>query len=622
MIQLATPAKLKELQHKAALSRGDIVAMTYLAGSGHPGGSMSSIDIYTILYNLIDPATDQVVISHGHTSPGVYSALARAGKFDPQQVIKGFRRVGSVFEGHVEPTVPGVPWGTGNLGQGLSVAAGLALAARIRERKSDFFVVMGDGEQQKGQISEARRFLKKYNLNNVTVIVDFNRLQISGDCDQVMPQDLKAEYEAAGFKVIEVDGHDYNALYDALVKASTDKNQPYCLLARTVMGKGVSFMENKAKYHGSPVAEADIEKAFSELELEWPLDELRKLRTEPIAEDIPEHSWPYPEIEPGAPRVYAADVKTDNRSAFGAALVEVSLLNSDRPIAVFDCDLAGSVKTDGFAKAFPERFFQIGIAEHHAVVTAGALASQNCVGIFADFGMFGIDETYNQQRLNGVNATHMKQFCTHVGIDVGEDGKTHQCIDYLGLMRNIPDYKLIVPCDPNETDRATRYALATPGNILVAMGRSKLPIITDADGNAFFGGSVWSYGQAHHFRSGNQATLFALGAMSIPALEAWKVLQAKGLNVEVVGISCPLAIAAEEIAAASQRGPVFVVEDHLSSSGLAAQLAYQAALAGLRLEIIPMGANGFPPSGPSNDCYAKLGLDSQSIAQRIENKLR
>ena len=256
-----TPELEKELQLKARKSRGDIVAMTFLAQSGHPGGSLSSIDIYTYLYNTLDLGQDTVVVSHGHTSPGVYSALARTGLFPPQDVVKGFRRVGSPFEGHVEPGVPGVPWGTGNLGQGLSVACGYAVASRVKNTPGKVFVVMGDGEQQKGQIAEARRFIRKYGLSSITVIIDDNGLQISGSRHEVMPQDLPREYAEAGFTVLEVDGHDFKALHRAVTRASQDEGAPYAIIAHTVMGKGVSFMENKADYHGRPLNRGEMDKA-------------------------------------------------------------------------------------------------------------------------------------------------------------------------------------------------------------------------------------------------------------------------------------------------------------------------------------------------------------------------
>lgn len=621
MIKEMTPEKLNEIAAISQKSRADIIAMTYLAGSGHPGGSLSSIDIYTLLYHAIDMKNDQVIVSHGHTSPAVYSALARKGSFDPKEVIKGFRRVGSIFEGHVEPTVPGVPWGTGNLGQGLSVACGYVIAAKARGIDMDCFVVMGDGEQQKGQISEARRFIRKYNLNNITVIIDNNLLQISGDRLEVMPQDLRAEYESAGFIVLEIDGHDFAQIYSAVEQASADKSAPYVIIAHTIMGKGISFMENKAKYHGSPLNNDEMEKALSEIDLEWGLDDLRALREQPVDENISVTSWQFPSISSTDAHLYEKDVLTDNRSAMGTALLDVAKKNPGTPFAVFDCDLASSVKTAAFAKEFPDNFFQAGIMEHSTAAMAGAASSQGVVSVFADFGIFAIDETYNQQRLNAINEAHLKLLCTHLGVDVGEDGKTHQCIDYLGLMRNLEGFSVIIPLDPNETDLATRWALTNPGNCMIGVGRSKTPVITDGGGNEFFRGKTFAYGQAHHLRQGNQATLFALGAMSADAIKTWEILAGEGIDIAVVGISCPFVLDTQEIARAADKGPVFVIEDHLSISGLASQIAYQAATNKIAIELIPAGIKGFPPSGPSRMCLKCFDLHPEDLVKTIQRRL-
>jgi len=622
MIKEMTENLLDEISKKASKSRGDILAMTYLAGSGHPGGSLSSIDIYTLLYHVIDMDRDKVIISHGHTSPGAYSALARRGLFDPRDVIKGFRRIGSIFEGHVESSVPGIVWGTGNLGQGLSVACGCAIANRLKGDAMECFVVMGDGEQQKGQISEARRFIRKFALNNITVIIDNNDLQISGDRNEIMPQNLRAEYEEAGFSVLEIDGHDFERIYSAISQASNDHKNPYAIIAHTVMGKGVTFMEGKAEFHGKALNKEEMVRALEEAELEWPLEELEASRKETITEDISVQFLPYPKMDQGDPIVYGADISTDNRSAMGDVLLDVANINRDIPIAVFDCDLSGSVKTSKFAKEFQRSFFQAGISEHNTVTAAGAASALGVVSVFADFGIFGIDETYNQQRLNAINKAHLKLFCTHIGVDVGEDGKTHQCVDYLGLIRNLFGFKVIIPIDPNETDLATRWSLTTPGNCLIGVGRSKTPVITDENGDVFFKDTQFIYGKAYHLRNGGEATLFALGAMSANAVHAWEILKEKGIDIEVVGVSCPFALSMAEVRDASKRGPIFVAEDHIEVSGLASQIAFIAATNNIGIDLIPLGIKGFPPSGSSRACYKYYGLDPDTLSNTIINRLR
>jgi len=234
------------------------------------------------------------------------------------------------------------------------------------------------------------------------------------------------------------------------------------------MGKGVSFMEGKEEYHGRALTLDEWKKAVQELNVEDDLDRFRLIRESGTALFPPrEYPMEIPSIQTGNPRDYKEDQKLDNRTAFGNALVDLAKTNLQDdgflPIVVFDCDLAPSTKILNFAKQFPKYFFQGGIQEHHTATLAGAISTSRFLPFFADFGVFGVDETYNQHRLNDINNTNLKLICTHNGLDVGEDGNTHQCIDYVGVMRNLFGFKIIIPADPNQTDRVIRYVAKTPG---------------------------------------------------------------------------------------------------------------------------------------------------------------
>ncbi|MEM2931011.1 MAG: transketolase C-terminal domain-containing protein, partial [Thermoproteota archaeon] len=192
---------------------------------------------------------------------------------------------------------------------------------------------------------------------------------------------------------------------------------------------------------------------------------------------------------------------------------------------------------------FPSNFFQVGVQEHTTATIAGAASIQGVVSFFVDFGVFGVDETYNQHRLNDINRTSLKVVVTHCGLNVGEDGKTHHCIDYVGVFRNLYGFRVIVPADANQTDRATRFIASTPGNFLLAVGRSKLPIITDEAGKEVFGENyVFKYGRAEVLRSGRDAAIFTMGSIAHKAVSAWERLRDKGVNVMVVNVSCPLEV--------------------------------------------------------------------------------
>jgi transketolase len=623
---------IDELKDTAIKARAAILSMTTLAGSGHPGGSMSAIDILLALYKVIrhDPKQplwedrDRVVVSNGHISPAVYSCLALSGYFSIEDAVSQFRKAGSIFEGHIEREVPGVEWSSGNLGQGLSAGTGMALRAKLRANNSRVYVLMGDGEQQKGQISEARRFAIKYGLSNLCAIVDHNRIQISGAIGDVMPQNIAAEWEAAGWNVLTIDGHDYQAIFQAL-ESIAESTRPSVILAETVMGKGVPFMENQARYHGSTLSETQLEQALEILEVPNHLSHYRKLREQfkPSNGHADNAAFCFkPDIKPGLPVLYEAD--TDNRSAWGNAIAGLEKANasSDTPIVVLDCDLASSVKTSDFAALAPDRFFQCGIMEHNTAVLGGALSTCGFQTFWADFGMFGLGEVYNMQRLNDINHTHLKVVLTHVGLDVGEDGKTHQSIDYIGLTRNLFNFRLICPADPNQTDRVIRWVATKPGNYIITMGRSKLPILKTEDGEPIYKKDYnFQYGNPDILRIGNHGTLFVTGTPAARALKAVDMLRDEGIYLQLVYISCPLEIPLGILAEASNNGLIFTVEDHSIRSGLGSIIADRLMEEGLGGKLVKMGVDRYPQSGTSDDLFRLFKLDHQSIAETIKHSL-
>ncbi len=620
------------LTDKARQARGAILSMTTLAASGHPGGSMSSIDLLLAIYATIKhdphnpalPDRDRVVVSNGHISPAVYSALALNGYFNLEAAVSQFRLFGSMFEGHIEREVPGVEWSTGNLGQGLSAGAGMALASRLKGIPYRVFVLMGDGEQQKGQISEARRVAAKFKLNNLTALVDLNGLQISGDTQIVMPQNLKLDWESEGWQVLEIDGHDFDQIFTALDVAK-NSSQPTVILATTVMGKGVPFMENLAKYHGSALSEEQLAEALKVLDQPNRLPEYSKLRAafkpngyQPRANNFALNC----DLEPGRPIIY--DKETDNRSAWGAAIANLAETNRDNatPIVVVDCDLQASVKTAGFEQVNPSRFIQTGIMEQNAAVMSGALSTCGIQTFWSDFGMFGLDEVYNAQRLNDINHANLKVALTHVGIDVGEDGKTHQCIDYIGLMRNLYGFRLICPADPNQTDSVIRWLINKPGNYLVTMGRSKLPILRNESGKPFYGeGYAYDYGKADTLRIGNSGSVFVTGTPAGKALKAVDTLREQGIYLHLVYVSCPLALEREILETAANLGVIFSIEDHNVNSGLGSIIADRLSEEGLCARLVKLGIPSYASSGTSEDLYKWAGLDSLSIMATIRREL-
>ena len=266
---------IDELKDIAKKARQNIVEQVYGASSGHPGSSLSCVDIITVLYfnemniNPEDPkmeGRDKLVLSKGHAAPVLYSALARRGFFDPKELLT-LRKIGSDLQGHPNMNdVPGIDMSTGSLGQGISAAVGMALAGKTDNKSYRVYALLGDGELEEGQVWEASMAAAHYKLDNMTIFVDFNGLQIDGDITKVMnPSPIDKKFEAFGWNVMVIDGHNYDEILDAIEKAKNHKGQPTAVICKTVKGKGVSFMENEASWHGTAPNKEQCAQAIKEL---------------------------------------------------------------------------------------------------------------------------------------------------------------------------------------------------------------------------------------------------------------------------------------------------------------------------------------------------------------------
>ncbi len=635
---------LATLENSAKVCRGDILTMTTVAKSGHQGGSMSSIDALLAIYayanispeNMDDPNRDRIVVSIGHISPAVYSTLSAHGFINREEMLTGFRHIESSIEGHVTRSIPGVEWTTGNLGQGLSTACGFALSAKIHGSNAHTYCLLGDGESQKGQLLEAARFASKYKLSNITALIDYNALQSTGKVGEVMPTNIKALYTACGWHVEEIDGHNFKQILPT-INSATKIDRPVLVILNTTMGKGVSFMENKHGYHGAPTNDELYAEACAELGVAGDLD---KYRSQRWGYNYTKYTLENPAInmQVGFPKVYPAGTKTDNRSAFGNAIhsvissqetaIDVKQNTDEQPqrLIAFDCDLLGSVKLGDVAKNYPNCFYQAGIMEHHVVSTVGAMSVSGIVPFFAGFGMFNLIESYNQNRMNDINGSNVKLAATHCGVDVGEDGKTHHCVDYLALVRNLPNFKLYAPADANQTDRIVRQAAREYGNVFIAMGRSPIPTITNEDGTVFFDENYRvEYGKVDTLRKGD-FPLLAYGQMTYRAIEAYNILKGddatSGLSVGVHNVATPLHIDENEITRLAKSGVIFTYEDHLYQGGLFATVSTAVARLGLNCRVVPFGISYYAPCGASEDIYKTLGLDPETVAEKIQFNLK
>lgn len=392
------------------------------------------------------------------------------------------------------------------------------------------------------------------------------------------------------------------------------------------MGYGVSFIENNHEYHGKPLSKDQAKKAMQELSLSENVDEwIARKEKHTIKTNFPHIKHTYPSVELSEPRLYLDKDKLDNRTAYGNALLDLAKANNQgKPkVLACTCDLTISVKMDSFAKSFPQHFLECGIQEHHSSTMAGRLSIEDFVVFFSTFGVFGVAETYNQMRLNTYNRSNLKLVCTHIGLNVGEDGPTHQSIDYIGLFTSLFQLRISLPADPNQTDRIIRKVATLPGNDFVGMGRARSPIILKETGEPFFGADYeYTPGKADWIRRGKQGTFIATGPMVWVALQAHEQLKKEGIDVAVLNMASLSPLDSQAIQEAGNNGPIITVEDHHIQTGLGSLVAN--VLIGNR-QSVPfekMGVTHYHTSGTPEKLYAKQGLTADNLAFKMKGFLK
>ncbi len=612
--------------------RRSIVEMTSNAGSGHPGGSLSTIDYLSLIYtNIIAQTGDPVVVSNGHISPAVYAVLAEMGYVKKDNVIKNFRKDKSIFEGHVTRHVPGVWYGTGPLGVGVSAATGFALAQKRgyldREVKSKLpqktFALMGDGEGQEGQVYEMMHFAQKYELDNLILFVDYNRVQLSDSLKNIMPYDVEKHFKAAGWYVIKVDGHDIDQMWQALDKAYKMSGAPVVIIGNTVMGKGISFMEKEGKqqkstWHGKAPDTDLATHALEELTLtpgqEKLLDKFRKkVKWNPGNVVYPAFGKKM-KMKAGQSRVYKADELLDCRTAYGNALLD--LADANKNILALTADLGGSVKTNILAEHNPEKVLDCGVAEQHMVSCSGGLSLAGVVPFCSTFGAFMTSRAKDQARVNDINFSNVKMVATHSGLSVGADGPTHQAIDDSGSVLGFFNTMHLEPADPNQCDKMVRHAATHYGNVYMRMGRHKISPITKEDGTLLYDKKYkYEYGKCDIARRGGDVTIIAIGSVASEAVKASDMLKEQGIGATVLIASSIKQFDATLDKVIEETKRVITVEDHNTHSGLGSQIARYMIDKHIHVDQFDtLGVDQYQLSGTWEELYRDAGIDAEAIA--------
>ncbi len=645
---------IEQLQDAANLMRGyDLVALC-AAGSGHAGGTLSVMDITAALYlhaadhdpkNPSWPDRDRIIWSTGHKAPSLYLGLAFAGFCLLDEVVT-LRKLNSPFQGHPHwLKLPGVEVSTGSLGQGLSIAVGMALAARLDHKHHKIFCLMGDGEQQEGQIWEAAMEAGHFHLDNIIGIVDCNRLQIDGwvqDVMQVEPLDDK--YKSFGWEVLRIDGHDMNQVVDAFRKARAVSGKPVVILADTIKGKGVSFMQNQAGWHGKTPNRQELDAALKELDLNGriPVEQLLNKASSyqaeinrKLASKMPRFSQDYWWNAGDTMRVKMEPT----RKGFGQSLAQNG---DDERVVCLGLDISGSITISDFYAGKPERarrWISMGIAEQSATSAAAGMAREGKLPVLGSYATFSAARNLDQIRTSVCYANlNVLIAGAHAGVSVGPDGATHQALEDLFAMQGLPNMAVVVPCDTVETRKATSYLLLDhKGPKYIRFAREATPIVTDEATPFVFGqanvirlrAEAANFAEAFETRlaadyknESEDLSIIAFGPMVPESMRAARILKRDyGYETRILNLHTLKPIDAEAIVrAARETGVVMTAEEHqIGALAWRVSSILTASRQLYRLPII-MGVIGvkdrFGDSGAPWELVKEFEVSAEHIAQK------
>lgn len=610
------------LQDKAVRLRIDSVRSTSVAGSGHPTSCASAAEIMAVLFFSVmrydpqdpkNPANDVFVLSKGHAAPILYSAWAEAGLF-PRERLLTLRRIDSDLEGHPTPRLSFVDVATGSLGQGITAALGLAVHFKELEHQSNrIYVLLGDGEMAEGSVWEAAQLAPQRHLDNLCVTIDINRLGQSGPT--MMQHDLPAfqrRWEAFGWHVIPVDGHDIPALLAAYAEAESTKDQPTVVLARTLKGKGLGKnIEDQLDRHGKPLEGEDEKQALASLE-----GQLRNDLPEwtPNLPSRPRSAAPL-QVEPSypAPPYKLGDKDVATRKAFGQALAALGTL--DPRIVALDGDVKNSTYTDDFFGHFPQRSVESFIAEQNMVGMAMGLAARGRIPFAATFACF-LARACDQIRMAAISGNNIKLAGTHAGISIGEDGPSQMGLEDLAMAAAQPDFTVLYPTDATSAWAATVLAAKLNGPAYLRLGRPANPILY-ANSEPFEIGKCKVLRQSER----DQVLVVAAGVTLFEALAAYDELKQGNTMIRVIDLFSikPIDQEALRSAAAACGGRVVTVEDHYAHGGLGD--AVLAALAEDRVQAIKLAVREIPRSGKPKELLDRFGISKKHIVEAVRKLL-
>src|SRR5690242_8769461 len=588
--------------------RVDSIRCSTAAGSGHPTSSMSAADLIAVLITKYlqydwskprDPNNDHLIYSKGHASPLCYSMFKAVGAITDQELLT-FRKFGSRLQGHPTPVLPWVDVATGSLGQGLPIGVGVALAGQYLDKLPyHVWVLCGDSELAEGSIWEALDKAGHYQLSNLTAIWDINRLGQRGPTEFEWNLDAyRRRVEAFGCFPIVIDGHDVSAIDRAFGEALSNTGKPTVIIARTIKGKGFSEIENKDGWHGKALPPDMAERAIKELGGIRSLKVKAQKPERGVAPKRPAAS------EPVLP-AYKKDEKVATRKAYGDTLLALAAIPE---VVAMDGEVSNSTHADEFAKAHPDRFFEIWIAEQQLVATAVGMSVRGYKPFASTFAAF-FSRAYDFIRMAAISQANIRLTGSHAGVEIGQDGPSQMALEDLASMRAIHGSTVLYPCDPNQTAKLTALMATTDGIVYMRTTRGAYPTL---------------YGSNEAFRIGgakvvretprDRVTLIGAGVTVHSCLAAADALAAKKIAVRVIDLYSvkPVDVKTLREAARVTKGRLVVVEDHYPEGGLGA--AVLEALAGdPPVRLAHLAVRGLPESGKPEELMNAAGISARHI---------
>jgi transketolase len=597
-----------DFRHELAQQlRVDSVRSSAAAASGHPTSSMSAAELMAVLLDghlrldfgrPDDPARDHLVFSKGHASPLFYACLKAAGAIGDDELLT-FRQLGSRLEGHPTPVLPWVDVATGSLGQGLPVAAGIALTAKqLDGTASRVWALCGDSELAEGSIWEAFDHASFWKLHNLIAIVDVNRLGQTGETMHGWDLDVYAERARSfGWRTIEIDGHDVGAIEDAYQQAEASTDRPTAIFAKTKKGAGVKAVEDQPGKHGKPLDDPDA--AIAELGGE------RDLRVEVAKPDAASATPAGGGRADGERPAFELGEEVPTRKAYGQAL---KWLGDTRPdVVALDGEVSNSTHSDLFREAHPDRYFEMYIAEQQMVAAAVAMQRRGWKPFVSTFAAF-LTRAYDFIRMAAVSRADIRLCGSHAGVSIGEDGPSQMGLEDLAAFRAVHSSTVLYPSDANQAVRLVELMADLDGIAYLRTHRGALPVLYAPDEDFEVGGS-------RTLRDGDDVTLVGAGVTLHEALEAADRLADEGVDARVIDLYCVKPADADSLArAAAETGAIVTVEDHWPEGGLGDAVLGALAEAGESCRVRKLAVGAMPGSGSPDELIHEAGIDADAIA--------